>query len=287
MSNSPEFFDWFLFVDSVVVFLIFVLEFVLGKRGREAILRSLELWSGRIKNTTFPGLISRDAATVLGWLVRVFGETWFSVRTILLSAVISLAITFAVLYVGIPALAGRQVHVFPVFTAFGPPNAFLDWLSLSVTMGLLASMAKSTSGIRLQAIIVFDMVLAVVFASLVWIVAIGAEAWKKDFTVVRTLIDATETMIEDVGTGEDLITSLVVLAVLFTSALPTLLHLGLSLVFLVSKLFRPVFLPVLLFLLERTLDTNYGPLTILAITLGGVAKLIQYWVITQAPVPFP
>ena len=63
--------------------------------------------------------------------------------------------------------------------------------------------------------------------------------------------------------------------VLFTCALPTLIHLGVAIVFLSSKLFRPVLQPVLGRLLYLFHVSRQGVLTQLAVGGGIVAKATQ------------
>lgn len=164
-------------------------------------------------------------------------------------------------------------------------NAFFDWISLGVSLLLLGMMGRSVTALRLGGLVALDLVVAVILAALVVILvgsfAIGprefVETWILNFDQQMELIDRVFVVYQRAIAEFDLWEGVFVFPalVLFTCALPSLLHLALAIVFLGSKLFRPVLQPVIGRLLYLFHVSRQGVLTQLAIGGGVAAKAAQ------------
>lgn len=291
LEYLKDFFDGFFMGTATIVFLLIAIDWLIGPEGREAMREKMADWWRRLEKISFTGLAAEDARKVLGWLHKVIGPTWRHPRTIIMSVLFSIVITI-VLTATFLALSMQSLFTWyfswNLFLIFAIPNAVFDWLSVAATMGLLGWMAKSLSGWRLFSIVLFDVFLAFIFAILV---LMSASAIMN--IMVGPSFSSNTVFLGAVGflvgalLGESDAVRFFLLAILFTSALPTLLHSGLSFVFLSSKLFRPVIQPIASRLLYLFSVSNRGVLTQLSIGIGFTAKLIQQWVkfLTATPPP--
>lgn len=73
----------------------------------------------------------------------------------------------------------------------------------------------------------------------------------------------------------DLITILAFAITFLTSSIPTLAHLGVSVIFLLSKLFSPVVYPVLKFILIRFYEQPKGIFTSIGLCIVAVSALLK------------
>lgn len=164
-------------------------------------------------------------------------------------------------------------------------NALLDWVSLGVTLLLLGWMARSITAWRLAGLIVLDLTLAILLAVtvglLVAIYAYGpeefAQTWISNFAessrVTILVMERTQQLYAQLGIWDGMI--VLPVAILFTSALPTLVHSVVAMAFLCSKLFRPVLQPVVSRALYLFHASRQGVLTQLAVGGGILTKAGQ------------
>lgn len=161
-------------------------------------------------------------------------------------------------------------------------NAVLDWVSLGVTLLLLGWMARAVSTPRLLGIVLFDLFLAILLALTVGVLVfvyavgpselmrIGIEEIEQATRTAEMTLQQMRAVTGNAGIWEGMIA--VPLAILFTSALPTLVHLLLAVVFLASKLFRPLLQPLIGRVLYLFHVSQKGVLTQIAV---GGAVLIK------------
>lgn len=164
-------------------------------------------------------------------------------------------------------------------------NAILDWVSLGVTLLLLGWMARSVTTARLIGLVALDLSLAVALAAavglLVAIYAYGptefARTWISNFDESSRqafqILGQARAVYSHFGVWEGML--LLPVAILFTSALPTLVHSVVAMVFLCSKLFRPVLQPVVGRALYLFHASRQGVLTQLAVGGGILTKAGQ------------
>jgi hypothetical protein len=143
-------------------------------------------------------------------------------------------------------------------------------------------MAGSVAAPRLAGLVVLDLALAVILALAVGVLvalyfagpAAFAETWIDGFDEsarrASAVVDRVRQVLSLAGVWEGMIA--LPLAILFTSALPTLLHLGVALAFLSSKLFRPLLQPMLARLLYLFHASPRGVLTQVAVGGGVLVK---------------
>lgn len=164
-------------------------------------------------------------------------------------------------------------------------NALFDWISLGVTLLLLGWMARAVTSPRLFGLVLLDLALATLLAAAVGLAvavfAMGlaefANTWLTDFQQQMRFMDSTVVRLRATYSAMGIWDGLLVIPalVLFTSALPSLVHLVVALVFLTSKLFRPVLQPIIGRLLYLFHVSRQGVLTQLAIGGGVAAKAVQ------------
>lgn len=164
-------------------------------------------------------------------------------------------------------------------------NAMFDWVSLGATLNFLGWMARSLSAARLFLVIAADIVLAICLAIAVvlvvgiyneglYVLDVFANGYIADtvHNVEMVLIEVRQ-LVNELGVWEGVLA--IPIAILFTSALPTILHLVIATVFLGSKLFKPVLQPVIGRLLYLFHASQKGVLTQIAIDGGILIKVGQ------------
>lgn len=249
-------------------------DWLLGEKKRAAMREKVGEWWLHLEEVSFSGLVAEDADLVRRALQRFFGKT-YGFRCIILTFFLSFSfitisymwfllylsdLTFVVIISDFVAILKELApHMFIVIKHWGLPNAFFDWLSLALTMFFLKLMARNAKPLFLCVLILFDIIGAIVFAIIPFY--IGA-AFLPQTGGRAGLIFLTQLVI--VGS-----------VVAITSAIPSILHLMLSLVFLLSKLFRPLIQKPISLILIRFHESRQGVLTQLAAGFGAVAKLIQ------------
>lgn len=268
--------DKFLFWDCVIVALLTFADWLLGEEKRAAMREKVGEWWLHVQEISFSGLVAEDAGIVRRALQRFFGKI-NGFRCILLTFVFSFGITIISYYILFVLLFLKERTFVEVVTNFvaivtelapfllaviifwGLPNAFFDWLSLALTMFFLKLMERNTNPLFLSVLILFDIFGAILFAFFAFY--LGA-ALLPGPTGIGGIIFVSQLAI--VG-----------IVVSITSAIPSILHLLLSFVFLLSKLFRPLLQKPISIILIRFHESRQGVLTQLAVGAGAIAKLVQ------------
>ncbi len=96
-----------------------------------------------------------------------------------------------------------------------------------------------------------------------------------DLLVALLLVALTSLSTVILSGGLFLLLLVFIAPVSFTSALPTLIHLMITIAFLASKLFRPLLQKPVSLILLRFHESRKGVLTQLAVGVGVLAKLMQ------------
>jgi hypothetical protein len=266
--------DKFLFWDTLIVTLLVFADWLLGEKKRAAMREKVGEWWLHLEEVSFSGLVAEDADLVRRALQRFFGKT-YGFRCIILTFFLSFSfitisymwfllylsdLTFVVIISDFVAIVKDLApHMFIVIKHWGLPNAFFDWLSLALTMFFLKLMARNAKPLFLCVLILFDIIGAIVFATIPFYIGVAFLPQPGGRAGLMFL-----TQLAIVGS-----------IVAITSAIPSILHLMLSLVFLLSKLFRPLIQKPISLILIRFHESRQGVLTQLAAGFGAVAKLIQ------------
>ncbi len=293
--------DGFLFWDLfLVTFLIFA-DWLLGKEKRAAMRGKVGEWWLYLQDISFAGLVAEDAGKIRTFLEKLFGKRIFSFRRFAASILFGLSslLVFGPLIKLLFVLAsGLLPHgqfellltivafyyytllVFPVGIIL--PTLFCIWASISVSIVFLRFMESSVSMRRLLLLIVLDLVSTLVLAvstalvqqMLVFKIGLNDAI---DTLVIRSFeiltLSPDEPMSPLAGIAYDLYITMLV--VVFTSLLPTLVHLSVTGIFVLSKWFRPILQKPVGILLLRFHESEKGVLTQLAVALGTIAKFVQ------------
>ena len=290
MSTAPSWIDDFLFWDALIVALLIFSDWILGRDRRERMKESVGDWWLYLDSSTYAGLVAEDAGRVRRFLERLFSHSWLSPTFLQRTFLYSTPITFLVLMVGQIALLfvassvgsaqpsetnqspeplsqifyGILIFaVLPVIAAIPPmitPNVITAWLSIGFTLFLLKKMEQSTSFGVLLSILICDLA-AVYLVTLLSFALLSYSLMGFSFGLYASL--------------PGLFWFLGVAAMAVTNALSTLVHAGLSLLFILSKLVSPALKRPTEVLLIRFYESDKGVLTQLAIGLGGFAKIVH------------
>ncbi len=261
-----DFDDPFFYSILTVVVALGFIDFLLGECRRKKMRSGLETFWLHIESMSFTGLAKEDARAVLTWLRLKFATNWkeprFMIRAMAVSGIISFV---AIIVLEHQIFSGGGTYSVFVYPTIIIPNALMDWLSLAITMWLLKQMSERGPGaLLLLGAIAADIVAAFVLSAFAIVGVYYLSSIGPAILLNRGL--------ESIGPAY-----LLGFMVFLTSMLPTLLHLGLSLVFLGSKLFRPLIQKPLSILIFPFTESSKGPLTLIACGLGTVAKLLQQW----------
>lgn len=89
------FFDQFFFWVLISATALTAIDWWIGPEGRARMRDRVGEWWLHVTETSFLGLIAEDAQRVRSWLLRLFGR-WFSLRAVLLCAVISVTVSILI-----------------------------------------------------------------------------------------------------------------------------------------------------------------------------------------------
>ena len=263
--------DTFLFWDAVIVTLLCLADFLIGKEGRAAMRERIGEWWLHVEGASFTGLVAEDARAVIRFFHKVFGESELSFKFIFRSVALSASILF-ISMVSVTIINEGSVDKFldeffftsdidyfwRPFLIYTPINGILDWLSLYLTILFLGIMARSDRPLVTLGVIGLDVIVAV----LIGVVVIVISRFLSDYFGGGGFLSGIEYAFYGA-------------VVLFTSLLPTLIHFLVASVFLLSKLLRPIVQKPLALVLLRFHESDKGALTLLAIMLGTLSKLVQ------------
>ena len=283
-QRSLSWVDDFLLYDAVVVAGLTFLDWLLGPAQRAVMKRRVAVWWRFVRRAKYGGLVAKDARLVRLWLQRIFGARILSARFFFTALGASLLL-MTISYYGVGFLEGARVGKgYTInFVAYAIPNMPLDWISLAVTIHLLKIMERYPHFWSIAAIALLDLVLALALGILTFVLF----SFTFDLITLRPLppINALvmKTVVEMsyylpvylegiITPGQIALTGYVVI---FTSALPTLIHFGLAVLLLGSKLVRPILQRPTAILLQRLSESDKGVLTQVAVGLGVLTKLAQ------------
>jgi len=268
--------DDFLFWDAMIVVALILVDWLLGKERRRSIKERVGWWWLWLSELSFRGLIAEDARRILMLCQRIFGEKATGAKCIGRSIAISLTLSAILVPAFVLGVFGPEwelpgakfIKITAVaFATFAPFNALLDWVSVVVTMHFLTLMSQSARVGRLLALILADLVVAALLGGTV--VAVGRVVE----TAVKTALPPGSGFLA--GLDHGIAVAMVMIVVMFTSLLPTLIHMLVGLFFLLSKVIRPILQQPTALVLQRLYESERGILTLLAAGVGGLAKLLQ------------
>lgn len=262
-----QFFDPFIYSVATVVAALVFLDFLIGEQRRQHLRDGLETFWIYIEDKSFSGLAKEDAQKLLDWLTKKFGDNWksygFMFRSWIYIVVIFL---FSQSIVSLPydTNSVEFVTLLMTFIIAVIPNMFTGWLSLAISIRLLTVMAnRKPSFVLLLVVLTIDLLAAtllslVALASLEFTPTIVSQFFPEQFYYYRELAFGPTVL---------------------TNALPTALHCILTVVFLGSKLLRPLIKTPLSALIFAFTESKKGPLTLISIGLGTIANLTHQWLI--------
>lgn len=175
---------------------------------------------------------------------------------------------------------------YPTIGRFLPLNAIADLASLYLTIYLLSLMETSTRAVRLTAIIVVDILIIFVLTSIVFDIGLRT-TWLVHpnyladtyYLVKEPMLLFSTSLFYEYTTAKGglgfLLAKMALLSLFFSSALPTIIHLFITSIFLVSKVLSPMLKPIISRILERFSDSDKGVFTQIAIGGGAAAKVVQ------------
>ena len=278
--------DRFLFLDAVAVALLLCADFLLGAQKRKIIKEKIGEWWVRVDDMSFAGLIAEDARVVRRALLAMFGSKWWGLRCMILSLVISAALTFGGTGLAVDRAVTRleafpgelQAHRNPLLVLIGTiflvPNGFFGWLSLGMTMQFLRWMERSVASMRLLLLVVADLVI-VVACAMASLIAGLILAFVVDIAGNRAIGQPFTAAVVGLISFVAILSRPLFRIALIASAWPALVHLLIAAAFWASKLFRPVIQRPVGLVLLRFHESKKGTLSLLAAGLGVVAKLVQ------------
>jgi hypothetical protein len=176
---------------------------------------------------------------------------------------------------------------YPSVGRYLPINVLADLISLYATIHLLRAMERRTDLGGLMLLIAVDIAIVFVLTALVF--DIGTRItwfvhpnYLADLSTVmrgQYLLLAPQKFYEYAVLGGPpvggLLAKAALIGVLISSGLPSILHIGMGALFLVSKLTRPVIKPILARTLLRVAESEKGVLTQVALFGGAIAKAFQ------------
>lgn len=253
-------------------------DFLMGEARRQELKDKVETWWLHLQEVTYFGLAAEDAHKILLKLESIFGA-WHRPRAFLLTVLFSALVTGAFMGAASLASIGDIWYVGSFLIILLPWNALFDWLSLGATILLLRLMVQSISISRLVLFVIVDACVAFLLAYSAFVTVIAVAASRADLSMPNGAIGLAEFFY---FTANSFILHNLVPAqiIVFTSFIPSLFHLGLTLLFIASKLTQPVLQPALSFLLLRFAESPKGPLALIGISIATLiilAKMMLQW----------
>jgi hypothetical protein len=307
LDIKKEFFDGFFFLVSIIVVLMVFIDWLIGKENRALLKNKIaEMWV-KLDDSTYIGIVQKDANIVLICLEKILGKKWYSPRFFIVPVVLSLILTYLVIHslfsVGLfttifyDSTNGNPIPLTFSMTSerlyllyYIVPNAVSDWFSLALTIFFLKKIVATDSSQTIIKYIVLDILMVFVFAIVVLLFA----GLILDVYLVYVLPEQPNWAFKDQCPNFSIICSLDLSLflgsilfdyrnnyqwlgglIILTGAFPTILHIFLSLLMLFSKLFSPLLKPIISTLLLRFNESEKGLLTQFSIALGAIVKLIQ------------
>ncbi len=268
MSFVPKWVDAFLSLDVALVATLILADFLIGKKGRAAMREKVGDWGLKLQQVNFLGFESAHAGKIRSWLERFFGNRWFRLKFFLRTALLSIGITFCAVFLFNILLIDKrsfgrsdELFGFTLFLDVYLPNLLADWFSLAITIFVLKKMQESVHTIRLMLLMVVDLAAVIVLSFAALMGSLGLARFLGLQPPIHIIAGAALVIILWIIT--------------LTSVLPSLAHLFVALVFCLSKLLRPVLQKPVELVLLRFYESEKGLLTLLAVGLGALSKIIQ------------
>ncbi|MBB3979359.1 hypothetical protein GGQ64_004599 [Rhizobium azooxidifex] len=284
-----DFDDAFFYWIAVICAALAFTDWAIGPTARAAMRERIAEWWIRLDDSSFSGLVARDAVRVRAILLKYTGKSWYSVRRIWRSVLLSTLALFlvALLFMELNLIDSFNAEYAGYFILMIPPNAVFDWIMLNLTIVLLGYVASSTSILRLSIIAFVGGVSIVLKAIVVLILFLLLGLMLSHFIEFLEPADALlgrifgpapelgpPPCIECVFEGV-FDTLIVVVFAAVTACIWSMFSVISAFTFASSKIFSPAIKPVLLWLLYRFQESDKGVLTVASAGLGGIAKLVQ------------
>ena len=271
-SFTARFFDIFFYC--VVVFVVFMtfIDWLIGKAGRSKLKDKVAEFWFYLSDMSFAGLVSKDAQKIRKFSQIIFGKKIIHIRFIVMSLLIGtfMTITFAAIVFSFLGPYGND----PLGPIFGVKfyilygykllllSSGLICIGYAITLGFFKLMERQLK-LWLLAVIAIANVFIVYLIGLVTYVfsfSVGLVGFPYASFSVSLYIQMQ---------------MLAVLPVVFTAMVPSLSHIVISSVFIISKLFRPLIQKPLELILLRLAESDKGVITSVSAATGILAKLIQ------------
>ena len=265
---ADSFFDPFFFAIIVLVATLAFADFLLGQDGRRRVKEFVGEWWLYLEDSTYAGLGADDAAKIQFWVRRCLGPIrsfrfWilaFVGACVLLVAsfqvVSSLVFDESIIAGALETLLLMPQLLVDLGAFLFLANTLLPVISLVVTLGFLQLMASTSSIPILFLLIVGDAVAAL------------------------TIIVATVMIVQSHRTWDafdfgNVITQLIWLSGGTLILAPTILHIALTMLFMLSKLMTPVLKNPINLVLLRLYESEKGVFSLIGVAVGTLAKLVQ------------
>lgn len=254
----------------VICVILTAIDWWIGPEGRATMREKMGGWWLHVSEISYAGLVAEDAEKVLQVFYRIFGEHTFHSRFIWRVTLTSVIVTALLIVIFIPITRLFQYNMIYTYTfiLYFPFNACFDVVSLSFTMYLLKKIIANVRSFYIIKLIGYDFLIGIGTA----IATMFAGSFVLETLIEFGVADALEHPRARVVVPME--SSLRVgTAVLITSLLPTLVHFSVGVVFLLSKLFRPVLQPIIGRVLYLFYRSKRGVLTQIAIGVGIVVNI--------------
>ncbi|BBO85786.1 hypothetical protein DSCO28_63520 [Desulfosarcina ovata subsp. sediminis] len=258
--NTNTFFDKFFYISLVFVASLTFIDFLLGEEKRNAMKDRLGCWWIYLSDISYAGLVANDAKKVRLFIDKVLGNGFFSFRFFISSMILSVGFLWLTDFIAV------NVFLENVSTDYSSwdiesillmiSNGLLNYFSFGITVHLLKKMESQTSIVILVVILLSDIIIASIIALIAYV-------------LMSVILGDAESILEVVAHA------IVLVIVMISSFIPTIIHALFTLLFLLSKLFRPLIQKPSELVLLRLSQSSKGILTLLAAAIATIAKLIE------------
>jgi len=260
-ATTSTWLDTFLFWDLVLVTVLVFTDWLLGEDNRARMRELCGLLWLHVNSLSFVGFTAKEAKALRRIARMVLGHRVLSLRFF--------ACACSLGFLGRSALTCLIIvedsQLAPIYVTVTLAGVFTDFASLAIALWLLGLMEKNVSLFRLLGLIIADLVAAVALClvgpilnavislsllsrlDLPWDMALAYLFWGTSFCVLMGV----------------------------PSLMPTGAYLSLAILFLAAKCIRPFLQKPTELLLLRFYESDRGVLSLVAVALGVVAKLMQ------------
>jgi len=263
--------DTFLIWDAIIVLCLTFVDWLIGTDGRRHLRDTMADWWVYVKEASFRALLANDAARLSLGLDRLLGTRIFASRYLIRVTAANLVLAVLGALVVAPHMLSdffdaRFSHVVPqaIEIANAAPSGFTASLILIIVVGaanvatmhrLLVSMGRALSVAKL----ILFVFLNGVIGTLVFLVVTKTSTWlttgNSDNSAFSVFFDW--------------------FVALFTILFWSTVFIIIAFIFALSKLSRPIFKAPLSLFLERLAESDKGVLSLIAVGIGALAKIVQ------------